>query len=111
MVAVGAAFLFAVGRALARIHLGNVGSTRWAYANGRFLIDVTCRPQDQECRFTVRVSDAGAASRRPGQGPRAGVRKPPKNEPAGQRGAVGRLWGIGRAAALVGDGFAQVGES
>ena len=39
------------------------------------------------------------------------VRKPPKNEPAGQRRAVGRLWGIGRAAALVGDDFARVGES
>jgi len=48
------------------------------------------------------------ASDRPGVG--AGVRKPPKNEPAGQRRAVGRLWGFGRAAAMAGDGFAAIGE-
>ena len=39
------------------------------------------------------------------------VRKPPKNEPAGQRRAVGRLWGFGRAAALAEDGFEEIGES
>jgi hypothetical protein len=42
---------------------------------------------------------------------KAGVRKSPKNEPAGQRRGVGRLWGIGRAAALARDGFAKSGES
>ena len=59
----------------------------------------------------VRVSDAGPARAVDlGEGRGAGVRKPPKNEPAGQRRGVGRLWGIGRAAALVVDGFAQIGE-
>ena len=56
-------------------------------------------------------SDAGPARAVDlGEGRGAGVRKPPKNEPAGQRRGVGRLWGIGRAAALVVDGFAQIGE-
>jgi hypothetical protein len=42
---------------------------------------------------------------------RAGVRKPPMKEPAGERRADGRLWGFGRAAALAEDGFAEIGES
>jgi len=41
----------------------------------------------------------------------AGVRKPPKNEPAGQRRAVGGLWGFGRAVALARDGLGEIGES
>jgi hypothetical protein len=49
------------------------------------------------------------ASDRPGIG--AGVRKPPKKEPAGKRRAVGRLWGFGVAAALAGDGFPKIAES
>jgi hypothetical protein len=39
------------------------------------------------------------------------VRKPPKNEPAGQRRAAGRLWGFSRAAVLAEDHFAPIGES
>jgi hypothetical protein len=46
-----------------------------------------------------------------GQGPRAGVRKPPKNAPAGQRRGSWPLWGFGCAAALARDGFARIGES
>jgi len=42
---------------------------------------------------------------------RAGVRKSPKNEPAGQRRAAGRLWGFGHAAVLAEDHFAPIGES
>src|SRR5215831_10348678 len=37
----------------------------------------------------------------------AGVRKPPKKEPAGSWWAVGRLWGFGSAAALPGDGLLE----
>src|SRR5690348_16921635 len=48
---------------------------------------------------------------RSGPGPGAGVGKPPKNEPAGWRRGVGRLWGFGRSAALAKDHFAQIGES
>ena len=57
-----------------------------------------------------RVSDAGRA-RAVARSVGAGVRKPPKNEPAGQRRAVGRLWGFGRAVVSAGDGFREIGES
>jgi hypothetical protein len=42
---------------------------------------------------------------------RAGVRKPPKNEPAGKRRVLALLWGFGMAAALAGDGFAKIAKS
>ena len=71
---------------------GTYGSVRGAAGNSRPYRE--CRP--------------GASS---GRGIGAGVRKPPMNEPAGERRAVGRLWGFGRAAALAGDGFAEIGES
>src|SRR5260370_38666035 len=38
----------------------------------------------------------------------AGVRKPPRKEPAGAGWAVCRLWGFGGAAACVGDALAGV---
>src|SRR5439155_647891 len=41
----------------------------------------------------------------------AGVGKPPKNERAGKRWALGRVWGFGVAAALAGDGFPKIAES
>ena len=41
----------------------------------------------------------------------AGVQKPPKKEPAGKRRGLGRLWGFGVAAALLGDGFVRIAES
>ena len=40
----------------------------------------------------------------------AGVRKPPKKEPAGSRWAVSRLWGFGSAATLPGGGFLKIAE-
>ena len=49
------------------------------------------------------------ASDRPGVG--AGVRKPPKKEPAGERRAVGRLWEFDVAAGLAGDGVARIAGS
>src|SRR6516165_6034335 len=50
-----------------------------------------------------------SASDQPGI--RAGVRKPPKKEPAGERRAVLRLWGFDVAAGLAGDGVARIAGS
>ena len=50
-------------------------------------------------RYREGVSDAGPSSTYP-PSVRAGVRKPPRKEPAGRWRAVCRLWGFDRAAAL-----------
>jgi hypothetical protein len=74
-------------------HLGPRSTRPHIKAGHMTAIDQT-RPQLQQ-----------VASDRPGV--RAGVRKPPKKEPAGERRAVGRLWGFGSAAALPGDGLLE----
>ena len=55
-----------------------------------------------------RVGFRMLARREQWTGNRAGVRKPPMSEPAGERWVLGRLWGFDVAAALSGDGFAQI---
>ena len=45
------------------------------------------------------------------RGKGAGVGKPPMKEPAGERRAVGRLWGFDAAVALRGDSFPKIAVS
>ena len=44
-------------------------------------------------------------------GKEAGVGKPPKKEPAGQRRELGCLWGFDAAAGWPGDGFRKIADS
>src|SRR5438105_13831154 len=64
------------------------------------------RPMQEASAYGKGFGCRPVMSGRPGS-EGAGVRKPPKKEPAGSRWAVGRLWGFGSAAALPGDGSAR----
>ena len=61
----------------------------------------------RQWRLRCRVSDAGP-SQLFARALRAGVRKPPRKEPAGRRAGGCRLWGFNRAAARTGDPLAGV---